>query len=232
MSLAVKTKDRQVFKKRLYSLPLDVKKKIFSFAVISHYLDLGEKEHKKNFKQTKDFFNPVIYNPRTDTLTEEYKIYYEIIHSKKDSYGNKLELVHGSYTSCKDRRLGWSDNKNIYHLDNIEEIYLVSQFRLRPLCQRKSSLKTQSGIKDIKLDNILNQFPKLPKDLWSREWTNKSGYYWYHEKCRCRGCDRVRFIGHSYLSISDKEKFNNINWDNESKQWNPKSKNQLKYEKN
>ena len=78
---------------------------------------------------------------------------------------------------------------------------------------------------------MLNDYLRRCDDLRTREWTNKPGYYWYHDKCRCRKCDRVRFIGYQSLSILEKEKFDNINWDDESKQWKPKSKNQLKYER-
>ena len=236
LSSIVKVKCEQSFKERLYSLPLEIKVMIFRLAVVSHFLDIGEKEHPKKFKPTKDFLNPKIYNPRRDRLKEDYSIYsiygtYEITHSKIDDYGNKLEMYYESTTSCKDRLLERSGNKNCYHLDKIEEVYSDFRVRFWPLCQRKASLPTQSDIKDIKLDHLLNDYLRRSGDLRTREWTNKPGYYWYHEKCRCRKCDRVRFIGYQSLSTIEQGKFNHINWDDESKQWKPKSIEQLKYEK-
>ena len=61
--------------------------------------------------------------------------------------------------------------------------------------------------------------------------SNKEGYYWYHKKCRCKVCDRVRYLGYSKLNHSEKGKYNHIIWDNKKNQWNTKSKNQIRYEK-
>lgn len=236
LSSIVKVKCEQSFKERLYSLPLEIKVIIFRVAMVSHFLDIGEKEHPKIFKPTNDFLNPKIYNPRRDRLKEDYSIHsiygtYEITHYKMDRYGNKLEMYYESRTSCKDRLLERSGNKNCYHLDKIEEVYSDFRVRFWPLCERKVSLPTQYDIKDIKLDHLLNDYLRISGDLRTREWTNKPGYYWYHEKCRCRKCDRVRMIGYQSLNTSEKEKYNHISWDDESKQWKPKSTAQLKYEK-
>lgn len=233
MSLVVKDMEKKNFNEMLYSLPLDIKIKIFQMAVYTNIVEWGGKEHKKNFKKTVAFINPNEYNSKTDRLEEAWHYTfttYAISHRRFDDYGNKFSWYRESFCSCKDRRRGWSEKHNIYHLDKIEDdIEPEFRVRLTPLCQRKAKTSLQEGIKDLQLDRWFNI---LPEDIRTREWTNKPGYYWYHEKCRCRMCDRVRFIGYSSLTTSDKEMLDNIEWEDDSKQWNAKSKIQLRYEKN
>tara|TARA_Y100000389_G_scaffold197664_1_gene232705 strand:+ start:359 stop:1213 length:855 start_codon:yes stop_codon:yes gene_type:complete len=235
MSLAIKGMEDKNFNDMLYSLPLDLKVKIFQIAVLTNMVEWGEKEHNKNFKKTVNFINPNRYNSTTDHMTETDSGYYTINtyaidYRRFDDYGNKFSWYRESFWSCKDRRRDWSEKHNMYYLENIEDD-IEPEFRVRfnSLCQRKAKTSLQEGIKDVQLDRT---FQERPEDIRTREWTNKPRYYWYHEKCRCRMCDRVRFLGYNSLSTADKEKFDNIEWDDDSKQWNAKSKIQLKYEKN
>lgn len=232
MSLVVKNMEKKNFNKMLYSLPLDLKIKIFQMAVFANIIELGGKEHKKNFKKTVEFINPNIYNSKTDSITiYDDPFLYPIYHKRFDNNGFMFSWYRESWTTCKDRHLGWSLQHNMYHLEKLEDI-IDPEFKIRfnPLCQRKVQTKSQEGIKDLRLNR--RRWTVLPEDIRTREWSNKFGYYWYHEKCRCRKCDRVRYLGYSNLTISDKEKFDNIEWEDDSKQWNPKSKIQLRYEKN
>ena len=232
MSLVVKDMEKKNFNKMLYSLPLDIKIKIFQMAVFANIVEWGGKEHKKNFKKTVEFINPNIYNSKTDSITiYEDSFLYPIYHKRFDNNGFMFSWYRESWTTCKDRRLGWSLQHNMYYLEKLEDI-IDPEFKIRfnPLCQRKVQTKSQEGIKDLPLNR--RRWTVLPEDIRAREWSNKFGYYWYHEKCRCRKCDRVRYLGYSNLTISDKEKFDKIEWEDDSKQWNPKSKIQLRYEKN
>ena len=243
MSLVVKDMEKKNFNEMLYSLPLNIKILIFQMAVYTHMVERGEKEHKKNFKKTVAFIDPNKYNSMTDHLTETDPGYYTINtyaidYRRFDDYGNKFSWFRESFWSCKDRRRDWSEKHNMYYLENIEDD-IEPEFRVRinPLCQRKVKASLQEGIKDLQLDRMHDAaypqpYQDIPEDIRTREWTNKSRYYWYHEKCRCLRCDRVRFLGYNSLSTADKEKFDNIEWDDDSKQWNAKSKIQLKYEKN
>jgi hypothetical protein len=240
ISSAIKGMEDKNFNNMLYSLPLDLKVKIFQIAVLTNMVEWGEKEHKKNFKKTVNFINPNRYNSKTDHLTEAdtgyYTIHtYAIDYRRFDDYGNKFSWYRESFWSCKDRRRDWSEKHNMYYLEKIEDD-IEPEFRVsfNSLCQRKAKTPQQEGIKDIQLDRTQSApylYPTVHPDIMAREWTNKPRYYWYHEKCRCRNCDRVRLLGYNRLSTTDKEKFDNIEWD-DSKQWNAKSKIQLKYEKN
>ena len=94
------------------------------------------------------------------------------------------------------------------------------------LCERQVGRKSQNGIKGVFIEN--NQC----KEIEYREWLNIEGKYWYHEKCRCITCDRVRYEGRKGLPLKGREKFKDIEWDVTSSQWKTKSPLEKKYENN
>ena len=94
------------------------------------------------------------------------------------------------------------------------------------LCERQVGRKSQNGIKSVVIEN--NQC----KEIEYREWDNIRDKFWYHEKCRCIDCDRVRYVGRKGLPLKCREKFQDIVWDLTSSQWKTKSPLEKKYENN
>tara|TARA_Y100000389_G_C17442162_1_gene509265 strand:+ start:1562 stop:2209 length:648 start_codon:yes stop_codon:yes gene_type:complete len=103
------------------------------------------------------------------------------------------------------RRLGailngyseWKKKKNSY------------RYKYKPPCERMIT-KTHT----LTICNNING------DINCRELTNNQ--FWYHKKCRCITCDRVRYTGRENLPVPEKWKYSNIEWINYSRQWKTK----------
>tara|TARA_B110000495_G_C23029425_1_gene612579 strand:+ start:1530 stop:2210 length:681 start_codon:yes stop_codon:yes gene_type:complete len=98
-------------------------------------------------------------------------------------------------------------------------------FNCIPICERNVKISLQPGIKGVYIRDYWHH------DIAWREWSNIENKYWYHIKCRCITCDRVRYIGMDNLPLKEKKRFENIVWYPSSKQWKPKSNAQLRYQK-
>ena len=108
------------------------------------------------------------------------------------------------------------------------------KYHYKHLCQRNVKKPHQPGIKGIYI-GVGNAYDNSYEEIRYREWINVPNKYWYHEKCRCYMCDRVRLIGINNLPFVERKKYSNIKWDKWSGQWIPervsKSKKEIKYEK-
>ena len=207
LTIAIKFKEKQLFHEKLFMLPLDIKKKIFHLAIISNMQDWESKHRVKYMKTIKFLELPGALDPQSPTRTDH----------KKDQRGNKYIRFY---------ELPSNENESVNRP-------LQVIFKANSICKRKVKERGQEGIKDLKFDNVgvFVVTSGMVKEVVAREWSNKEGYYWYHKKCRCKVCDRVRYLGYSKLNHSEKGKYNHIIWDNKKNQWNTKSKNQIRYEK-
>ena len=124
----------------------------------------------------------------------------------------------------------------IYTKNNHNSCYktmdgFLDKYHYKHLCQRNVRKNNQPGIISVYIDDSR---PKFYID--HREWSNVPNKYWYHWKCRCMTCDRVRIRGIDNLTFTEKTQYSNIVWPVWSGQWNPgritKSKEEIKYEKN
>ena len=149
--------------------------------------------------------------------------------SKRHSISLKIPLDFISF-KCTNNSLHSSWVGTFHDLESFEQHWDNykdnSKYRKRAICSINVETKSQSGITSIHIP--VNMCPQI----LHREWTNLDNQYWYHEKCRCITCDRVRFVGRDYLNPKEKERYSNMEWEHLDNQWKTKSKLQLKYERN
>lgn len=171
----------------VHSLPLEIRITCVRLALGTWYkaLALPEKEHKDKMKDVYDFIEkgdvhadgavlPFYWRlPPEEALTLSYpekNVYWREVWSKDSCAWN------GDYTS-----------------------YNYCKFKAVPLCERVresedqwNDLKTTSEVK-IKKRKEDNENSYI-EDRRVSGWRSQSeGYFWYHKKCRCSTCDRVRY---------------------------------------
>tara|TARA_B100002051_G_scaffold253706_1_gene267863 strand:+ start:1359 stop:2192 length:834 start_codon:yes stop_codon:yes gene_type:complete len=225
---AKKLKEKQLLDECLYRLPLDIKSKVFHMAVAGNMAQWSL-EHKDKFIKTIHFLEPA---PPDRTVTEYDPDNSDFVQtdSQKDKGGNKYirkykipgVLVH-------DLPQGNIVPSNC--LWDREDLCVI--FKPNTLCKKNVKKKGQPGIKDVKIDGTFDK--PIPQQIVSREWSNLPGKYWYHEKCRCSVCDRVRVSGYENLGPAEKKKYARIIWKSSPlgdriKPWKTKSLKQVKYE--
>jgi len=124
------------------------------------------------------------------------------------------------YIPRNDKHSSWLINTDTLSFSN------EYQYWYRQKCIRNVKKRDQSGIISLSIPD------NLYEEIDSRMWSNIPDVYWYHNDCRCSKCDKVRIIGYRNLSSYEKCKFSHIEWPVWSDQWNSKSLNQVRYEKN
>ena len=207
----VKLKEKQNLQEILYSLPLDVKKKIYKMTIHSNMKEWFLK-HQKEMRTTISFLG----NPG-----KGYK-------------GEKIELARNGnmgYIGVRYSDDTYNENDLNMLYDGREDIYLRAFFKKSTLCKKAVKRKGQPGIKDVFLDPMITSGGL---SIHNRMWSNIKDRFWYHENCRCQFCDSVRIHGFHDLPMNQKKKFDRIQWNDQSMyqtQWNTKSLKQVKYEK-
>ena len=199
-------------------LPQDVKDYIYTL-LMKDRIPSWKLLHQKEFHSTELFFsmglNPHYhYDFLCGISIEPYK--------NPISFKNKKLLEVNSNSK-------WKTSKRMRDevFTSWENYVMYPKFdNCNKLCERQVGRESQNGIKGVFIEN--NQC----KEIEYREWLNIEGTYWYHEKCRCITCDRVRYEGRNKLQIKDREKFQDILWDHSSSQWKTKSPLEKKYENN
>jgi len=199
-------------------LPQDVKDYIYTL-LMKDRIPSWKLLHQKEFHSTELFFsmglNPHYhYDFLCGISIEPYK--------NPISFKNKKLLEVNSNSK-------WKTSKRMRDevFTSWENYVMYPKFdNCNKLCERQVGRESQNGIKGVFIEN--NQC----KEIEYREWLNIEGKYWYHEKCRCITCDRVRYEGRNKLQIKDREKFHDILWDHSSSQWKTKSPLEKKYENN
>ena len=214
-----KMKKQQNIIELIPQLPQDVKDYIYTL-LMKDRIPSWKILHQKEFHSTELFFsmglNPHYhYDFLCGISIEPYK--------NSISFKNKklLELNSKSKWKTSQRMrdevfISWENYSHYPKFDNDNN----------KLCERQVGHLSQNGIKSVFIEN--NQC----KEIEYREWLNIGGKYWYHEKCRCVTCDRVRYEGRKKLPFKDREKFQDIEWDHKSSQWKTKSPLEKKYENN
>jgi hypothetical protein len=219
-----KTKKEKVKKKQniielIPQLPQDVKDYIYTL-LMKDRIPSWKLLHQKQFNSTELFLSMGL-NPH---------YHYDFL------CGISIDIYKNSI-SFKNKKLLGLNSKSKWTCSQImkDEVFIRwENYEMCPgfdnwnnkLCERQVGRKSQNGIISIFIEN--NQC----KDIEYREWENIRGKFWYHEKCRCFTCDRVRYEGRKKLSLKEREKFQDIVWDIESSQWKAKSPLEKKYEKN
>ena len=214
-----KVKKKQNIIELIPQLPQDVKDYIYTL-LMKDRIPSWKLLHQKELHSTELFFsmglNPHYhYDFLCGISIEPYK--------NSISFKNKklLELNSKSKWKTSQRMrdevfISWENYSHYPKFDNENN----------KLCERQVGRKSQNGIKSVFIEN--NQC----KGLEYREWENIRGKFWYHEKCRCITCDRVRYVGRKGLALKEREKFQDIVWDPTSSQWKTKSPLEKKYENN
>ena len=218
-----KSKKNNVVKKQniielIPHLPQDVKDYIYTL-LMKDRIPSWKLLHQKQFHSTELFFSMGVnphyhYDFLCGISIEPYK--------NPISFKNKklLEVNYKSKWKTSQRMrtelfTSWGNYGICPEFDNVNK-----------LCERQVGRKSQNGIKGVFIEN--NQC----KEIEYRDWENIRGKYWYHEKCRCVTCDRVRYEGRKKIPFKDREKFQDIEWDHKSSQWKTKSPLEKKYENN
>ena len=199
-------------------LPQDVKDYIYTL-LMKDRIPSWKLLHQKQFHSTELFFSMGV-NPH---YHYDFLCGISIVPYKNPiSFKNKklLELNSKSKWKTSQRMraelfTSWENYGICPEFDNVNK-----------LCERQVGRRSQNGIKAVFIEN--NQC----KVIESREWLNIEGKFWYHYKCRCITCDRVRYEGRKKLHLKDREKFQDIEWDHSSSQWKTKSPLEKKYENN
>jgi hypothetical protein len=180
-----KTKKRNARKREsnkilgnLYSLPLDIKIKIFQMAVLIN-----------QEKWIDDFMERAINTHYFLSYPSSRRARPAAVPLSRQSARLTALILNGHSE--------WKKKKNSY------------RYKFKPPCERMIT-KTRT----LTIRNNING------DINCRELSNNQ--YWYHKKCRCITCDRVRYTGRENLPVPEKWKYSNIEWINYSRQWKPK----------
>ena len=197
----IKNKNKKIhIMENLYSLPLDIKIKIFRFALISNMIDWST-NHRKKFVLNLEF----ILNAETREYINR-SLHPDIHYHSYDYFGYNRNIK-------KYRHINSNSRWYYIHSD-------LMYYKYKHLCQRK--IRRQSYIISVCIPD------NLYEEIDNRENPNSPGFYWYHQKCRCMKCDLVRVIGAKNNSLSEKEQhvFSFIDWPVWSDQWINQSINQ------
>ncbi|MBE18060.1 MAG: hypothetical protein CMH79_04780 [Nitrospinae bacterium] len=181
----------------LYQLPIEIKIKIFRMSIqLNMYL--WKMDHY--LKYCNGLYNFYNYNPKGNLNISQLRI---------QQWPKGID----NHRICL---------KNVDKPGNpgINEVY-VSEYLKQKF---KSILNPPEPIFNI--DNpITNIIPLQITLLQAREWSNKPNYYWYHNKCRCLTCDKVRYIGYKIkqknISHKERNKYKRIKWGDNNNQWKP-----------
>jgi len=180
-----KTKKRNARKREsnkilgnLYSLPLDIKIKIFQMAVLIN-----------QEKWIDDFMERAINTHYFLSYPSCWRARPAAVPLSTQS-ARLTALILNGHSEWKKKRTSY-------------------RYKFKPPCERMIT-KTPT----LTIRNNING------DINCRELSNNQ--YWYHKKCRCITCDRVRYTGRENLPVPEKWKYSNIEWINYSRQWKPK----------
>jgi hypothetical protein len=213
-----KVKKKQNIIELIPQLPPDVKDYIYTL-LMKDRIPSWKLLHQKEFHSTELFFSMGL-NPH---------YHYDFLCGiSLDTYKNPI-----SFKNKKHLQLNSNSKWKISERMRDELFISWENYGMYPkfdncnkLCERQVGRKSQNGIKSVFIEN--NQC----KEIEYREWVNIEGKFWYHYKCRCITCDRVRYEGRKGLHLKDREKFQDIEWDHKSSQWKTKSPLEKKYENN
>ena len=219
-----KSRKKKVTKKQniielIPHLPQDVKDYIYTL-LMKDRIPSWKLLHQKQFNSTEVFFSMGL-NPH---------YHYDFLCGISiDPYKNPISFKNKKLLEINSKGK-WKTSQRMRD----EGFYSWENYGMYPkfdnvnnkLCERQVERMSQNGIKAVFIEN--NQC----KEIKFREWDNIRGKYWYHEKCRCITCDRVRYEGRNKLHLKDREKIKDIVWEVTSSQWKTKSPLEKKYENN
>ena len=165
----------------IHSLPLEIRLTCARLALGTWYktISLSEKEHRDNMKDVYDFIAKGDVQADDAVLHFYWRIPPEealtISYPEKNGYWREV----WSKDHC-----AWNGEYGSYN---------YSKFIVVPLCERvryeEVGAISEVKIKKRKEDNENSYI----EDRRVRGWRSQSeGYFWYHKKCRCSTCDRVR----------------------------------------
>ncbi len=120
--------------------------------------------------------------------------------------------------------IDYDPKMRITEFDGVKD--LLWKNKVFNMCHRRVKEKFQENIFSVPLQDVPES-----SIIRYREWTNRAGYYWYHNKCRCQHCDMVKYHGLKYLKPSQQKKYSRITWNHYTDRWLPKTKSLHKYEK-
>lgn len=195
----------------VHSLPLEIRITCFRLALGTWYKALArpEKEHKDKMKDVYDFIAkgdvqadgavlPLYWRlPPEEALTLSYpekNVYWREVWSRSGCAWNG---DYASYNYCKFNAIPLCERVR----DEEEEVEAISEVRIT---------KRKGDIENTYIENRR-----------VRGWRSQSeGYFWYHKKCRCSTCDRVRYYSDKdAIPYSEYKKVRHIFWGFLERSW-------------
>ena len=212
----------------VHSLPLEIRITCVRLALGTWYkaLALPEKQHKDNMKDVYDFI--------VKGNVHSGRVNFYLIETSEEA----LNLSHPENNGFWHEN--WTYDKCVW--DGHHASYNYCKFKAKHLCERLKEIEGGSSGRFITGEDILNG-KTTSLEVWiekrkgdngnpyiegrrvrmgtSRLWEKTEGYwYWYHPKCRCSTCDRVRYYsGKDDIPYSEYMKVRHIFWGFLERQW-------------
>ena len=196
------------------SLPLEIRITCVRLALGTWYkaLALPEKEHKDKMKDVYDFIvKGNVHAGRVNFyLIETPEEAHNLSHPENNGFW------HENWTSDQ---CAWDGHHASYNYCKFKAKHLCE--RIRETEDQWNDLKTTSEVRIEKRkgDNE-NPYIEGRRVKGGGLWSQTEGYFWYHPKCRCSTCDRVRYYSDKdVIPYSEYKKVRHIFWGFLERQW-------------
>ena len=198
----------------VHSLPLEIRITCVRLALGTWYkaLALPEKEHKDKMKDVYDFIvKGNVHSGRVNFyLIETPEEAHNLSHPENNGFW------HENWTSDQ---CAWDGHHASYNYCKFKAKHLCE--RIRETEDQWNDLKTTSEVRIEKRkgDNE-NPYIEGRRVKGGGLWSQTEGYFWYHPKCRCSTCDRVRYYsGKDDIPLREYMKVRHIFWGFLERQW-------------
>ena len=172
---AIQLKEKQNLKKILYSLPIDIKKKIYYFAVQSHF-NKWSLQHKEKFSKIHSFIN-ITENNTIDLDNGKWLTIGNDNNNDKRYYFSHKHLCSSNVrTKGQPNILSVFIHSNIYEeidfrmWSNITDHYWVHEKCRCKMCDKIRLI----GYKDLRDFKIKKKYRNIDWPIWSEQWRVKS----------------------------------------------------------
>ena len=198
----------------VHSLPLEIRITCVRLALGTWYKALArpEKEHKDKMKDVYDFIvKGNVHSGRVNFyLIETSEEALNLSHPENNGFWHE----NWTYDQC-----AWDGHHASYNYCKFKAKHLCE--RIRETEDQWNDLKTTSEVRIEKRkgDNE-NPYIEGRRVKGGGLWSQTEGYFWYHPKCRCSTCDRVRYYsGKDDIPLREYMKVRHIFWGFLERQW-------------
>ena len=195
----------------VHSLPLEIRITCVRLALGEWYKALArpEKEHKDKMKDVYDFIvKGNVHSGRVNFyLIETSEEALNLSHPENNGFW------HENWTSDQ---CAWDGHHASYNYCKFKAKHLCE--RIRETEDQWNDLKTTSEVRITSSSSA--PYIEGRRVKGGGLWSQTEGYFWYHPKCRCSTCDRVRYYsGKDDIPLREYMKVRHIFWGFLERQW-------------